>query len=93
MAMAAGFTPVTEVTADDRSRIAFGRAGVQRDARFMVSTNEAGEILLTPLSSIPTREMAVWENPELLASVMRGAVQYAAGDLVERDDLDEDEDA
>lgn len=88
MAIAAGFTPITEVAADDRARIAFGRAGVQRDARFLVSKNDAGEILLTPMSSIPTREMAVWENPELLASVMRGAVQYADGDLVERDDLD-----
>lgn len=90
MAIAAGFTPVAEVSADDRSRIAFGRAGVRRDDRFMVSTNDAGEFLLTPVSSVPTREMAVWENPELLASVMRGAVQYAAGDLVERDDLDDE---
>lgn len=91
MVIATGFTPIAEVAADDRSRIAFGRAGVRRDARFLVSRNESGELLLTPVSSIPTREMAVWENPDLLASVMRGTVQYVAGDLVERDDLDEDE--
>ncbi|GAB94770.1 hypothetical protein BJY21_000089 [Kineosphaera limosa] len=90
MSALAGFTPVTEVAADDRARIAFGRVGVHGQDRFLVSTRETGEILLTPLASIPKRELDVWENEELLASVMRGAMQYAAGDLVERDDLDDE---
>lgn len=91
----AGFEPVTEVTADDRARIAFGRLGVHRDDRFLVSRTESGEILLTPLASIPKRELLVWENDELRASLLRGFHDAAAGrvapmdDWLDRDDEDE----
>lgn len=48
MSAPAGFEPVAEVAADDQARIAFGRAGVRRNDRFLVSTRPTGEILLTP---------------------------------------------
>src|SRR5450759_1004460 len=38
-----------EVVADDRARLAFGKAGVRRDDRYAVAVNDDGEILLTPL--------------------------------------------
>ena len=40
---AAGFDPVAEVAADDGARIAFGRAGVRRNDRFLISTRSTGE--------------------------------------------------
>jgi len=74
-----GFRPVTEVTADDRARIAFGKAGVHKDDRYAVSVNDEGAILLTPLASIPKRELLVWENDELRASLFRGLAEAAEG--------------
>lgn len=74
-----GFRPVAEVTADDRARIPFARAGVRRNDRFAMSVNEEGAILLTPVVSIPRRELLVWENDELRASLFRGLADAAEG--------------
>lgn len=74
-----GFNPIGEFSADDRSRIAFGKVGVRRDDRYAVAVNDHGEILLTPLVSIPKRELIVWENEQLRASLARGLADSAAG--------------
>ncbi len=87
MSAPAGFEPVAEVAADDRARIAFGRAGVRRNDRFLVSTRPTGEILLTPLASIPKRELAVWEDEELRASLLRGLADATQGHVSRRDEL------
>jgi hypothetical protein len=92
-----GFRPIAEVTADERARIAFGKAGVRKDDRYALSVNDEGAILLTPLASIPRRELLVWENEELKASLFRGLADAAEGKvrrldwLTEDDDEDEDE--
>lgn len=74
-----GFDPIAEVTADDRSRIAFGRAGVRPSSRYAVFAGPDGSLLLTPLASIPARELLVWENAELRASLYRGLAEAAEG--------------
>lgn len=91
-----GFTPVGEVSADERSRISFGKAGVRRDDRYAVAIHPSGDILLTPLVSIPKRELLVWENELVRASLGRGLAQSAAGETAELGDFtqyadDEDE--
>lgn len=91
MSAPAGFEPVAEVAADDRARIAFGRAGVHRNDRFLVSTRPSGEILLTPLASIPKRELLVWENDELRSSLLRGLTEAAQGRVSRRDELLDDD--
>lgn len=73
------FHPVTEVTADDRNRIAFGKAGTHPGERYAVSANDDGAILLTPLASIPKRELLIWEDDTLRASVFRGLADAAEG--------------
>jgi hypothetical protein len=86
------FEPVTEVTADDRARIAFGRIGVHRNDRFLVSRRASGELLLTPMASIPQRELLVWENESVRNSLLRGLADGAAGRVSQRDDyLDGDD--
>lgn len=87
MSTAAGFEPVAEVTADDRGRIAVGRAGVRGNDRFLVSTRSTGEILLTPLASVPKRELLVWEDEQLRASLLRGLADAAESRVSRRDDL------
>jgi hypothetical protein len=72
-----GFRPVAEVTADDRARIAFGKIGVTENGRYAVSVNDDGAVLLVPVVSIPKRELPVWENAELRASLFRGLADAA----------------
>jgi hypothetical protein len=74
-----GFRPVAEVTADERARIAIGKAGAHKNDRYAVSVNADGVILLVPLASIPKRELLVWENDELRASLFRGLADAAEG--------------
>jgi len=76
-----GFRPVTEVTADERARIAVANAGVRKDDRYAVSVNDEGVILLVPVASIPKRELFVWENDQLRASLFRGLADAAEGKL------------
>lgn len=59
-----------------------------------VSTRPTGEILLTPLASIPKRELLIWEDEELRASLLRGLADVTQGRIARRDDLlngDDDE--
>jgi hypothetical protein len=81
------FRPLTEVVADSRARIAFGKAGVHNGDRFAIATNDEGQILLTPLTSIPKRELTIWEHAELRASLARGIADVEAG-RISRLDLD-----
>lgn len=87
MSAVAGFEPVIEVTADDRARIPFGRVGVHRNERFLVSRNASGEILLTPMASIPRRELMIWENASVRESLQRGLEDVAQGRVGPLDDL------
>jgi hypothetical protein len=82
-----GFRTLGEVSADERARIAFGKAGVRRDDRYAVAVNEEGQILLTPLVSIPKRELLVWENELVRAALGRALDQSAAGETTERGDF------
>ena len=82
-----GFTPVGEATADERARISFGKAGVRRDDRYAIAINTEGEILLTPLVSIPKRELLVWENELVRASLGRGLAQSASNETVDLGDF------
>src|SRR6478672_2720953 len=82
-----GFQPVGEVVADERSRIAFGKAGVRRDDRYAVAVNDDGEILLTPLTTIARRELLIWENEQLRLSLALGLQQSAAGEAEDLGDF------
>ena len=85
------FEPVAEVTADERARISFGRIGVRRNDRFLVSRRASGELLLTPMASIPQRELLVWDNESVKNSVLRGLADVAAARVSRRDDYLDDE--
>ena len=95
MATIEGFRPVAEVTADERARVAVGKAGAHKNDRFAVSVNDEGVILLIPLASTPRRELLVWEDEELKASLFRGLADAAEGKVRRLDWVtsDDDEDA
>lgn len=90
-----GFEPIAEVAADERGRVAIGKAGAHKDDRYAVAKHADGSILLTPLASIPKRELLVWQNDELRASLFRGLADAAEGNVRAVDwvtaEADEDE--
>ena len=81
------FVPMGEVSADERSRMAFGKAGVHRDDRYAVAVSPEGEILLTPLVSIPRRELLIWEDEEIRSALVRGLEQSSAEETSEGGDF------
>ncbi len=85
------FQPVAEVTVDDRARVPVGRAGAHKHDRYAVSRSQDGAILLTPVASIPKRELLVWENAELRASLFRGLAEVAEGKAIRLDWVTDDE--
>ena len=74
------FKSVGEALADERGRLPMAKTGVRKDDRYAVAVNDDGQILLTPLVSIPRRELIVWENQMLRESLARGLAEAAAGE-------------
>jgi hypothetical protein len=64
-----------DVRTDARGRLTLG--AVAKEKKYKVLVNDAGQILLDPVVSIPERELWLWQNAEALASVKRGLKQSA----------------
>ena len=91
-----GMVVLGEVVADDRARMAIGRLGVRKNDRYAVAVGADGTIVLTPLVSVPNRELLVWESRQLRKSLERGLAQSASGHTADLEDVaqfaaDEDE--
>lgn len=89
------FEVVTEAEVDPRGRLSLGRAGATPGRRYRVESNVDGVLILTPVVSIPERELAVWTDPDTQQRILRGLEQAAAGTTHDLGDfaqfLDEDE--
>ena len=48
-----------------------------KSTEYRVLVNEAGQILLDPITNIPDREQWLWQNPQALAAVKCGLAQAA----------------
>jgi hypothetical protein len=84
---AARFDLVGESEADARGRVALGRAGARVGRRYQVRTDTDGVIVLTPVVSIPEREMVAWENPQLAEDVRVAVADAHAGNTVDLGDF------
>jgi hypothetical protein len=78
------FHRVAEAVVDSRRRVSLGKAGVHEETRYEVSVSDDGDILLTPLATIPAREMLIWERPDVMASLDRGIADAVAGRVTRR---------
>ncbi len=100
------FELLGEGALDDRNRLILTKAvealraqfgDAASELRFTIHKNKAGQVLLSPATSVPLHEAWLFKNPAALASVRRGLEQAAAGELVDRgsfaqyadDELDE----
>lgn len=91
------FEVVAETEVDARGRISLGRAGAKPGRRYRIESNVDGVLVLTPVVSIPEREMEVWRDPVLAERIRRGIAQAEAGQTIDRGDFsqylaEEDED-
>ena len=78
------FETVAEAEVDSRGRVSLGKAGAEPGRRYRVERNIDGVLILIPVVSIPEREMIVWRNPELAASVREGIAEAKAGQTIDR---------
>jgi hypothetical protein len=75
-----------ETEPDNKHRVSLGASiNTPPGIRYKVLQNELGQILLDPVKSVPAYEAWVWENPERIASIMKGVAQAEAGKLVSVD--------
>ena len=56
---------------------------------FNVFINDEGNILLVPLVSIPSRELWVHQNPEVMKEIQKGLKEAKEGKVTKAKDLDE----
>jgi hypothetical protein len=81
-----------ETEPDKKHRINLGAAvKTPPGVRYKVMQNEIGQILLDPVKTVPAYEAWIYENPDRIASIMRGVAQAEAGQVVSID-LGRDED-
>jgi hypothetical protein len=83
-----------EAAVDDRKRITITKALDELRSRFQSETgkihfvvylNKAGQILLSPETTIPLHEAWLFKNPKALESVLQGMAQAREGKLHERE--------
>ncbi len=74
------------VKADQRGRLTFGAE--VKEKTYQISENENGQILLTPVVTIPAHEAWLYQNPEAMASYHRGIEDIKAGRTVTRSFLE-----
>lgn len=70
-----------EIETDNRGRIALGK--IATHTRYRVEANSLGEITLTPLVSIPVREMILLERPDLRAQLEQAIGESERGEGVD----------
>ncbi|MDR3107814.1 MAG: hypothetical protein LBU05_06430 [Bifidobacteriaceae bacterium] len=78
------------LTADDRARLSLTRLKVRSGDTFRAEHQPDGRIVLTPMTSIPARELMIWANPELRASLLTGIVQAADGQATANQEMEAD---
>ena len=90
------FEVVGEVAVDERNRISLTKAleslkalfQSPKELRFVIHVNDVGQLLLSPVISVPLHEAWLYKNPVALAKVRRGLAQAAAGELKDRESFE-----
>jgi hypothetical protein len=78
---------------DERRRASLGRVGRAEHRRYLAHEEPDGTIVFVPAALIPERELIVWENADLRASLFRGLAEAAEGQATRLDWVTADVDA
>lgn len=73
------------VRADDKGRVILGHKFSGKQFRVLVSAD--GDVLLTPVTTIPEREIWLYKNPEALMLFHKGLAEAAAGKVTPAEDF------
>ena len=90
-----GFTSVDIKTIDSKNRITIGEKIIKKISQqsrvhqFQVFFGEEGDILLRPLTSIPSREAWIYEKPELIGKIRQGLKEAKQGKVEKIKNLNE----
>ena len=68
---------------DPRRRVSLPKALVSEGVMYKIYSNSMGQIMLDPQVTIPTSELWLFQNPDILASVKRGLADVAGGRVSE----------
>lgn len=85
------FTRVAIRLIDDRSRVNLGQDLVQRIGNaesLELLVDEDGNILLRPMSLIPTNELWIWRDRDVRQSFRRASRDIQQGDFIEVDTIE-----
>jgi hypothetical protein len=74
------FRTVKEIVEPD-SRGRFSIGAIAKSKTYRVQMNDAGQILLDPVVAVPERELWLWQNSAVIASVRRGIEQAGAEEV------------
>jgi hypothetical protein len=73
-----------KVRADAKGRISLGKFLESFPLDYDVQVDEEGKITLTPLATIPEKELWLYKNPKALKSLREGIEQAGNGEVVSR---------
>lgn len=73
------FLEISETRPDAKNRIALGQGLRHKAKYYRVYQNEAGQILLDPLETIPAHESWLFRNKSAATSVLKGLEQARNG--------------
>lgn len=73
------FEVITEAEVDPRGRLSLGRAGAAPGRRYRVEATTDGVLMLTPVVSIPERELQLLQDPALQGRILTGIEQAEQG--------------
>lgn len=90
-----GFIPVDIKSIDTKNRITIGEkiikriSGQNKVSQFQIFIGQDGDILLRPLTAIPSREAWIYEKPELIGQIRQGLQDAKDGKVEKIENLEE----
>jgi len=88
------FIPFDVKFIDSKNRITIGEkiikkiSGQNRITQFQVLIGQDGDILLRPLTAIPSREAWIYEKPELIDQIRKGLQEAKEGKVEKIENLE-----
>jgi len=89
------FIPFDVKFIDSKNRITIGEkiikkiSGQNKVNQFQIFIGQDGDILLRPLTAIPSREAWIYEKPELIGQIRKGLQEVKDGKVEKIENLEE----